>query len=91
VPAQRQLIAPFISFFLFFLLYGMLIQGVSIGYNTGYSIFPLGGLEFDIDSRNRIKNYKFGLLVKFGTLCILMDYLGIKSKYLQDSYLVFFL
>jgi len=36
------------------------------------------GLEFDVRSKNPIKNYKFGLLLKFGTTCILMDYLGIK-------------
>jgi len=42
-------------------------------------------LEFDVDSKNRIKkwsshlkNFNFGLLLKFGTPCILMDYLGIK-------------
>jgi len=47
--------------------------------NIDVSIF-LDCLEFDVDSQNRIKNYKFGLLLKFGTPYILMEYLGIKFQ-----------
>jgi len=48
--------------------------------NIDTNILHQVGLEFDADSKNRIKNYKFGLLHKFGTpsILILMDYLGIK-------------
>jgi len=59
--------------------------------NIDTNILHQAGLEFDVDSKNLIKNYKFGLLLKFGTPCILMNHLGIKQcKYLQNSYLVFF-
>jgi len=46
--------------------------------NIDTNILHQVGLEFDVDSKNRIKNNKFGLLLKFGTPCILMNYLGIK-------------
>jgi len=46
--------------------------------NIDKNILHQVGLEFDVDSKNRIKNYKFGLLLTFGTPCILMDYIGIK-------------
>jgi len=53
--------------------------------NIDTNILPQVGLEFDVDSKNRLKNwssylknYKFGLLLNFGTHCILMDYLEIK-------------
>jgi len=39
--------------------------------NIDTNILHQVGLEFDVDSKNRIKNYKFGLLLKFGTPCIL--------------------
>jgi len=49
--------------------------------NNDINILHQVDLEFDVDSKNRIKNlsshlknYKFGLLGKFGTPCILMDY-----------------
>jgi len=51
--------------------------------NINTNILHQVGLEFDVDSKNRIKNYMFGLLLKFGTPCILMDYLRI--KYMQIS------
>jgi len=46
--------------------------------NIDINILHQVGLEFDLDSKNRIKNYKFGLLLKFGTPCILINYLGIR-------------
>jgi len=42
--------------------------------NIDTNILHQVGLKFDVDS----KNYKFGLLLKFGTPCKLMDYLGIE-------------
>jgi len=42
--------------------------------NIDTNILHRVGLEFDVDSKNRIKNYKFGFLLKFGTSCILIDY-----------------
>jgi len=49
--------------------------------NIDTNILHQVGLEFDVDSKNQIKNYKFGLFLKFGTPCILIDYLGIKYVY----------
>jgi len=57
--------------------------------NFDRNILHQVGLEFDVDSKNRLKNYKFGLLLKFGTPCIQLDYLGI--KYMQISIFGIFL
>jgi len=40
--------------------------------NVDMNILHQVDLEFDVDSKNRIKNYKCGFLLKFGTPCILM-------------------
>jgi len=40
--------------------------------NIDTNILHQVGLEFDVDSKDPIKNYKFGLLLKFRRPCILI-------------------